>query len=157
MLWFVPPKICDPFDTILLYRLGILGLTYHYTTSRLSREKYEQYQAIYHDEVSRLNPPIENNSPHALVATSPDDTSIRSVEELRFTHFRHWNLYDAMFHTSYVASKLGLWKERGQKRLAGLLAKMGLVVILLYETLLNLLVDSPLHRRSSRTNTWMLI
>lgn len=39
--------------------------------------------------------------------------------------FRHWNLYDAMYHSSYVASKLGIWKERGRKRLTGLLAKMG--------------------------------
>jgi cell division control protein 45 len=41
--------------------------------------------------------------------------------------FRHWNLYDAMYHSSYVASKLGIWKERGRKRLTGLLAKMGYV------------------------------
>ena len=39
--------------------------------------------------------------------------------------FRHWNLYDAMYHSSYVASKLGIWKERGRKRLSGLLARMG--------------------------------
>jgi cell division control protein 45 len=32
-----------------------------------------------------------------------------------------------MFHSSYVASKLGIWKERGRKRLTGLLAKMGYV------------------------------
>jgi cell division control protein 45 len=32
-----------------------------------------------------------------------------------------------MFHSSYVAGKLGVWKERGRKRLTGLLAKMGYV------------------------------
>jgi cell division control protein 45 len=32
-----------------------------------------------------------------------------------------------MYHSSYVASKLGIWKERGRKRLIGLLAKMGYV------------------------------
>jgi hypothetical protein len=42
--------------------------------------------------------------------------------------FRHWTLYDAMYHSSYVASKLGIWKERGRKRLTGLLAKMGFVL-----------------------------
>ena len=41
--------------------------------------------------------------------------------------FRHWNLYDAMYHSSYVAGKLGIWKEKGRKRLSGLLAKMGYV------------------------------
>lgn len=34
-----------------------------------------------------------------------------------------------MYHSSYVASKLGIWKERGRKRLTGLLAKMGSVFI----------------------------
>lgn len=41
--------------------------------------------------------------------------------------FRHWTLYDAMYHSSYVASKLGIWKEKGRQRLTGLLAKMGCV------------------------------
>jgi cell division control protein 45 len=59
------------------------------------------------------------------VVVNPDDSSIRSTEELRFTLFKHWNLYDAMLHSSYVASRLGIWKERGRKRLTGLLAKMG--------------------------------
>ncbi len=49
----------------------------------------------------------------------------RTSEELRFMLFRHWTLYDAMFHSSYVASKLGIWKEKGRQRLTGLLAKMG--------------------------------
>jgi cell division control protein 45 len=40
--------------------------------------------------------------------------------------FRHWTLYEATYHSSYVAGKLG-WKERGRKRLTGLLAKMGCV------------------------------
>ena len=32
-----------------------------------------------------------------------------------------------MFHSSYVAGKMGIWKEQGRKRLSGLLAKMGWV------------------------------
>lgn len=30
-----------------------------------------------------------------------------------------------MYHSAYVANKLGTWKDRGRKRLQGLLAKMG--------------------------------
>lgn len=77
---------------------------------------------MYFDEVSRLNP---TNAASTTNSLHPDDQSIRATEELRFTLFRHWNLYDAMYHSSYVASKLGIWKERGRKRLTGLLAKMG--------------------------------
>ncbi|TFK42714.1 cell division control protein 45 [Crucibulum laeve] len=106
--------------------LAILGLTYQYITSRISREYYETYHSIYYDEVSRLNPSPPNNSiTHSLISLNPDDVSVRATEELRFMLFRHWTLYDAMYHSSYVASKLGIWKERGKKRLTGLLAKMG--------------------------------
>ena len=111
---------------ILLYRLAILGLTFQYVTSHISRDEYEVFHAMYYDEVSRLNPqPTANDIPHSLNSVKPDDMSVRTTEELRFMLFRHWNLYDAMFHSSYVASKLGIWKEKGRQRLTGLLAKMG--------------------------------
>lgn len=103
-------------------RFAILGLTYQYISSRISRETYETYHSVYYDEVSRLNPPAINGGVNSL---NPDDNGVRATEELRFMLFRHWTLYDAMYHSSYVASKLGIWKERGRKRLTGLLAKMG--------------------------------
>ncbi|KIY43614.1 CDC45-like protein [Fistulina hepatica ATCC 64428] len=104
--------------------LAILGLTYQYLTSRISRKYYDIYQSAYSDEVARMHPPgAATNGPR-----NPDDASIRVSDELRFTLFRHWNLYDAMLHSSYVAGKLGIWRERGRKRLTGLLAKMGFSV-----------------------------
>ncbi|OBZ75938.1 Cell division control protein 45 [Grifola frondosa] len=113
-------------DNDLLW-LAILGLTYQYTTSRISREDYDKYHSIYHDEVARLNPapPANMGKDFDFKSQHPDDTSVYAADELRFMMFRHWNLYDAMYHSSYVASKLGIWKERGRKRLTGLLAKMG--------------------------------
>ncbi|KAG6891331.1 hypothetical protein C0992_008785 [Termitomyces sp. T32_za158] len=70
------------------------------------------WSAIYDDEVSRLNPlPADA----ALTSLNPDDASVRASDELRFLLFRHWTLYDAMFHSSYIASKLGIWKERGRQ------------------------------------------
>jgi cell division control protein 45 len=109
-------------------RLAILGLTFQYTTARISRDTYDKYHSIYYDEVFRLNPlppDVAANATDAITAISPDDLSVRAAEELRFMLFRHWTLYDAMYHSSYVAGKLGIWKERGRKRLTGLLAKMG--------------------------------
>lgn len=105
-------------------RLAIMGLTYQYTTSRISRTEYDKYHSIFYDEVFRLNPPITAGS-SATTSLHPDDSSIRATDELRFLLFRHWNLYDAMYHSSYVAGKLGIWRERGKKKLSGLLAKMG--------------------------------
>lgn len=114
--------------------MAILGLTHQYTTSRISRTLYDDWHAVYNDEVCRLNALAvsaagETPSTSSLVAATPDDMSLRVTEEFRFMLFRHWNLYDAMFHSSYVASKLGIWKEKGRKRLTGLLAKMGYVFL----------------------------
>lgn len=117
----------DRVDNDLLW-LAILALTYQYLTNRISRDTYDQWHAKFFDEVARLNPPLTqngNNGTNGGMVGHPDDTSIRPSEELRFALFRHWNLYDAMYHSPYVASKLGIWKEKGRKRLHGLLAKMG--------------------------------
>ena len=106
------------------HRLAVMGLTYQYTTSRISRAEYDRYHPIFYDEVFRLNPPAMAGS-SATTSLHPDDSSIRATDELRFLLFRHWNLYDSMYHSGYVASKLGIWRERGKKKLSGLLAKMG--------------------------------
>jgi cell division control protein 45 len=120
----------------LMTRLSILGLTFQFITSRIPRDRYNTYHAIYLDEVARMNP-IENLSGPLL--QHPDDNRIRTSEELRFSLFRHWNLYDSMYHSGYVAGKLGIWQERGRKKLQGLLAKMGFVEINIIAHLLHFL------------------
>ncbi|KAJ4467442.1 CDC45-like protein [Lentinula edodes] len=120
---YVLATLLERADIDLLW-FAVLGLTFQYTTSRISRDKYDNYQSIYSDEVVRLSPPLlpgERNT----ASSNPDDHGIRTTDELRFMLYRHWTLYDAMFHSSYVAGKLGIWKERGRKKLTGLLAKMG--------------------------------
>lgn len=106
-------------DNDLLW-LAVLGLTYQYVSSRIDRERYEAYYGMFLDEVVRLN-----HEQLGRKMPNPDDRSIAKSEELRFTLFRHWNLYDAMLHSAYVAGRMGIWKEKGKKRLQGLLAKMG--------------------------------
>ncbi|KAL1944584.1 hypothetical protein VTO73DRAFT_3014 [Trametes versicolor] len=121
---YILATVLERVDNDLLW-LAILGLTYQYITSRISREEYDKYQSIYHDEVARLNPAPPNAPGEEYKSQNPDDNSVYSSDELRFMMFRHWTLYDAMYHSGYVATKLGIWKERGRKRLTGLLAKMG--------------------------------
>lgn len=124
LLWCVDSEFLRSLHISIYCRLAILGLTFQYLTARISRDTYEKYHAVYYDEVSRLNPrPIQTDEP--TISVESNDVNIRATEELRFMLFRHWTLYDAMFHSSYVASKLGIWKERGRQRLTGLLAKMG--------------------------------
>lgn len=119
-------------DNDLLW-LAILGLTHQYISSRIKRDNYDVLHSLYLDEVARLNPPPPPPSSAAASSSAtssqpnPDDHSIRPSEELRFTLYRHWNLYDSMYHSGYVASKMGIWREKGKGKLQGMLAKMGSV------------------------------
>jgi len=91
----------------------------------IDRERYDAYALVLSNEVARLNinHDLAQIGHHAI--SGPTDRSIRPSEELRFMLFRHWNLYDSIYHSGYVAGKLKLWRERGRKNLQGLLAKMG--------------------------------
>ena len=40
--------------------------------------------------------------------------------------YRHWNLYDSMYYSTYIASRLGIWKSNGKKKLGTMLVEMGL-------------------------------
>lgn len=51
--------------------------------------------------------------------------NIEETAEYRFFLHRHWSLFEAMTHSSYVASKFSIWNSTGQDRLRELLAEMG--------------------------------
>lgn len=40
--------------------------------------------------------------------------------------YRHWSLYQAMYHSSYLATRLGVWRERGEDKLKEMFGRMGL-------------------------------
>jgi hypothetical protein len=50
---------------------------------------------------------------------------IELSSDYRFFLYRHWSLYDSMFHSVYVASKFTIWNSRGKSRVNELLAEMG--------------------------------
>jgi cell division control protein 45 len=116
---YILATVLERADNDLLW-LAILATTYQYISSRIDRDRYEAYHVLYQDEVARLNA-----IPLGARVPNPDDRSIQRTDELRFMMFRHWNLYDAMLHSGYVAGRMGIWREKGRKRLQGLLAKMG--------------------------------
>jgi len=118
-------------DNELLW-LAIIGLTYQFTSSLIDRETYDAQVTLFQREVERINilPRDAGTTQSCQVKLlGPDDRNIRLSEELRFTLFRHWNLYDSMFHSGYVAGKLKLWREKGRKNLQGLFAKMGISLL----------------------------
>jgi hypothetical protein len=46
-------------------------------------------------------------------------------DEYKFMLLRHTSLWDSLLHSSFVASKLQVWKSAGRQKLMELLAKMG--------------------------------
>lgn len=102
--------------------LAIIGVTAQYILERNDTAKYMDYVGRFSDEVAILN---QRENPDEPTPTKKAEDTIQREEEYRFMLFRHWSLYDSMFHSGYVANKLGVWREFGQKRLNNMFAKMG--------------------------------
>jgi cell division control protein 45 len=102
----------------LLSRFAITGVTSQYITEHIDSPIYLGQLRTFLDDVARFNLPQDSSS-------QTIDTAIKFEDEYRFMLYRHWSLYDSLFHSGYVASKLGVWKEFGKKRLNNMFAKMG--------------------------------
>ncbi|PKI85569.1 DNA replication initiation factor cdc45 [Malassezia vespertilionis] len=109
---------------------AILGLTAQYITNAIHSATYDGYAAALASDVIAMNADATSAETRGLQDVNfhgADDSSVRVVpHELRFTLYKHWSLETSMYHTSYVAAKLGIWREKGISKLRGLLAKMGL-------------------------------
>lgn len=116
--------------------LAIVGLTSQYISDQIGHAEYLNVVRIYKDESERLNPSErQGQGQNGLIAgadeagrgptTAPEEGLIQCTDEYRFMMVRHWSLYESMYHSGYVASRLGIWREPGRKRLLALLAKMG--------------------------------
>ena len=112
---------------------SLVGLSAQYLHNQLNSEQYLFQVELFKDEVKRFNPNSGNfirdseaGNHSTLIAADADDHSVHyNPNELKIMLYRHSSLYDSMYHSSYVASKLGIWRERGRQKLRNLLAKMG--------------------------------
>ena len=86
---------------------------------------------------SRVTGVQQYHQAHALSATdtitrphmSLHELGVRRVvDDFRFALLRHWTLYDAMRHSTYVAVRLQTWTDSGQRKLQELLARMGFLL-----------------------------
>lgn len=76
---------------------------------KLGLIEYTQLAAEYKKEVDRLSFDIGEKN--------PDDHSIAFLEDMNLMLLRHWNLYDSLYHSTYVATHLGIWKQKGRQTL----------------------------------------
>lgn len=53
---------------------------------------------------------------------------IKYEPEYRFMLTRHWTLYQSMMHSRYMATRLGVWRDKGRRMLETFIVKMGIPV-----------------------------
>lgn len=58
-------------------------------------------------------------------APASRDGRIKYEPEFRFMLTRHWSLFNSMLHSRYMATRLGVWREKGKRMLETFIAKMG--------------------------------
>ena len=114
-------------DCINFLWLNIISVSNNYIYGKLDLVEYTRMAADCKEEVDRLSATQQSfqSSTGNSREKNPDDYSINFIEDLQLMQLRHWNLYDSMYHSSYVATKLGIWKQKGRQNLVDLLVKMG--------------------------------
>lgn len=76
------------------------------------------YLAIYlfHLSIYQSNTGTINNSDNDLLTVSGAETGlVEETLDYRFYLYRHWSLYESMYHSSYIAAKLGVWSHVGMR------------------------------------------
>lgn len=127
-------------DNAMLWN-AILGLTESFVYEKIDRDKYNSAVSVYCDEVKRRNETYnavstmdsearydthEDSVANSTIISHRHADHIQFSSEFRFTLMRFWTLFDAMYYSRYVATKMGVWKQRGKDGLKYLLAKMAL-------------------------------
>ncbi len=127
----------------------ILSATNNYIYGRSSTLDYTTLAKEYKDEVDRLSPSqntratgpgglrteddLGSTSQSGNVGSSSlgasqrkaETNAIRFIEDFQLVLLRHWNLYDSLYHSLYVGTKMGIWKEKGRQKLTNMLVRMG--------------------------------
>jgi cell division control protein 45 len=112
-------------DNLMLW-FGIVGLTDQFLMNSIDMEAYMFHIDLYKDEAKKFNIKTCDRDSFEPISMSSDDYSIvYKAKEFNFMLFRHWTLLESLMHSNYIASRLGLWREKGKKSLQNLLAKIG--------------------------------
>ncbi|EGC39154.1 hypothetical protein DICPUDRAFT_27471 [Dictyostelium purpureum] len=112
-------------DDLLWY--SVLGLTDQLIHEKISLESYEEQ----YKEFKQL---ILNEFPNDDGETEFDTPQNKQIvgdriiptDDFRFMLYRHWNLYESLYNSRFVACKLRIWKSKGKFLLDSLFAMMGI-------------------------------
>ena len=98
---------------------AIIGLTKQFVLEEIDADNYNLMITRFQDEVLALNAPTLSSDQGATgeeeIHPGYEDGKISFEEEYRFMCYRHWSLYEAMYHSDYVASKLKLYHDQARR------------------------------------------
>ncbi|KAL3658538.1 hypothetical protein V7S43_016422 [Phytophthora oleae] len=98
---------------------AIIGLTKQFVLEEIDADNYNLMVTRFQDEVLAVDAPTPSSGPGANGDEDRhpgyDDGKISFEEEYRFMCYRHWSLYEAMYYSDYVASKLGLYHDQARR------------------------------------------
>ncbi|XP_002736001.2 cell division control protein 45 homolog [Saccoglossus kowalevskii] len=112
-------------DTSELLWLAIVGLSSQIVIGKIERDKYVSDVDELNRHVSRHNHPLNDQD----MAVSVDCLRIAFNRELRLSLYRHWSIFDSLFHSVYTACSFKVWTMKGKKKLHEFLADMGLPLV----------------------------
>lgn len=98
---------------------------------QMTEDTYKDLHRYMESQITRLSNDRPNQTTigsldgGTMVVPVAETGNIYAEEELRFMHFRHWSLYDSMYFSPYVSSRLSVWKTHGKAKLHELFAKLG--------------------------------
>jgi cell division control protein 45 len=109
--------------------MAVCGLTEHFIFGKLSKDMYREQMFCFQQHVNDrlLKKPTQTKFLDGFTAPKYNEGRIVTDDEYRFVLLRHWSLYDSMWHSQYVVSRLGLYfSDKGKLALDTLLSKVGL-------------------------------
>lgn len=105
--------------------LCIVGVTDQLINERIDEGRYNQFLGWAADELKHFTPDSEGSGEDGA-EPPPQTGQVQLHKEYRFMLLRHWNLYESMYNSKYVATRLGIWKDGGKRKLKLLLSKVGI-------------------------------
>lgn len=109
--------------------MAIFGITEQFLFHKIPKDMYRQQILLFQECVHTrlLHKPTSVTFGDGYKAPKFNEGRIVADDEFRFILLRHWSLYESMWHSQYVASKLGLYNnEKGKQQLDTLLSKVGI-------------------------------
>ncbi|EGG16230.1 cell division cycle protein 45 [Cavenderia fasciculata] len=121
----------DNLDGLLWY--AIVGMTDQLVHERVSTKVYQQEYDHLRSLVLNTYPADDLASQNVLKVSAASarldqqqKERIVPCEDYRFMLYRHWNLYESLYNSKYVACTLQTWKAKGRHFLETLFALIGI-------------------------------